>query len=169
MAKERVSVPQFSGEDDDFCIWFLRAKAHASWFGFVAAMDINAENELPAAEEPRVGAAQQAAVEQNMKAAAFLTSAMPDSLVINVMAAGLSTVNWPNQPKAHLMVAYLKESFEVTITLSRVGAKRDLENCIMKKDDNPKALFEQLIAIQYKYAGNVQARISSSASLADHI
>jgi hypothetical protein len=30
----------------------------------------------------------------------------------------------------------------------------------MKKDDNPKALFEQLIAVQYKYAGNAQARIS---------
>jgi hypothetical protein len=40
------------------------------------------------------------------------------------------------------------------------GAKRDLENCTMKKDDNPKALFEQLIAVQYKYAGNAQARIS---------
>jgi hypothetical protein len=30
----------------------------------------------------------------------------------------------------------------------------------MKKDDNPKALFEQFIAIQYKYAGNARARIS---------
>jgi hypothetical protein len=44
--------------------------------------------------------------------------------------------------------------------LLQVGAKRDLENCTMKKDDNPKALFEQLIAIQYKYAGNAQAQIS---------
>jgi hypothetical protein len=95
-----------------------------------------------------------------MKAAVFLTLAMPDSLVINVMAAGLSSVDWPNQPKAHLMVAYLKESFEATMTLSRVGAKRDLENCTMKKDENPKALFKQLIAVQYKYTGNMQAQIS---------
>jgi hypothetical protein len=53
-----------------------------------------------------------------MKAAAFLISAMPDSIVINVMAAGPSNTDWPNQPKAHLMVAYLKESFKVTMTLS---------------------------------------------------
>jgi hypothetical protein len=30
----------------------------------------------------------------------------------------------------------------------------------MKKDDNPKVLFERLIAVQYKYAGNAQACIS---------
>jgi hypothetical protein len=59
------------------------------------------------------------------------------------------------------MVAYLKESFKATMTLLKVGAKRDLENCTMKKDDNLKALFEQLIAVQYKYAGNAQAQISA--------
>jgi LmbE family N-acetylglucosaminyl deacetylase len=31
---------------------------------------------------------------------------------------------------------------------------------MMKKDDNPKVLFERLIAVQYKYAGNAQAQIS---------
>jgi hypothetical protein len=167
VAKERV--PQFSGEDDDFCIWFVRAKAHATWFGYVAAMNIRAENDLPAAEGPRVGAAQEAAVERNMKAAAFLTLAMPDSLVINVMAAGLADVNWRNQPMAHLMVAYLKDSFKATMTMSRVGAKRDLENCTMKKDDNPKALFERLTAIQFKYAGNPQTRISEDELVAQAV
>jgi hypothetical protein len=32
----------------------------------------------------------------------------------------------------------------------------------MKKDDHPKALFEQLIAVQFKYAGNVLAWISEA-------
>jgi hypothetical protein len=50
MAEERVSIPQFSGEEDDFCISFLRAKTHAFQFVFSAAMDINSEVELPAAE-----------------------------------------------------------------------------------------------------------------------
>jgi hypothetical protein len=54
----------------------------------------------------------------------------------------------------------LKDLIKATMTLSKVGAKRELENCTMKKDDNPKALFEQLIAVQYKYAGNAQAQIS---------
>jgi hypothetical protein len=63
-----------------------------------------------------------------MKAAAFLTLAMPDSIVINVMAAGLAHAVWPTQPKAQLMVAYLKESFE-----AQVGAKRDLESCTNEK------------------------------------
>jgi hypothetical protein len=78
---------------------------------------------------------------------------MPDSIVIDVMAGGLTDADWPNQPKPHLMVAYLKESFEANMTLSKVGAKRDLESCVMKKDDSPKVLSKNLIAIQDKYAG----------------
>jgi hypothetical protein len=146
------STVQWGGRQ--FCIWSLRANTHAFWFGFSAAMDINAEDKLPAAEGSGGTAAQQAEVERNMKAAAFLTLAMPELLVINVMAAGLSSIDWPTKPKAHLMVAHLKDLFKATMTLSKVGAKRDLENCTMKKDDNP-ALFEQ-----YKYAWNTQARIS---------
>jgi hypothetical protein len=80
-----------------------------------------------------VGAAQQGAVERNMRAAAFLTLAMPDSIVINVMTAGLATAEWPTQPKAHLMVAYLKESYEAPMTSLKVRAKRDLESIVMKE------------------------------------
>ena len=87
-------------------------------------------------------------------------SAMPNSQVVNLMAAGKSDPKSPSRAKAHLMVAYLKETFEDQSTLSRVGAKRDLERCVMKKDDNPKGLFEKLVAVQFKYAGNKQARIS---------
>jgi hypothetical protein len=132
-------------------------------------MNIRLENDLPAAEGPGVGAAQEAAVERNMKAAVFLTSAMLDLLVINVMAAGLTDANWRNQPKVHLMVVYLKDSFEATMTMSRVRAKRDLENCTMKKDDNPKALFERLTAVQFKYAGNPQTQISEDELVAQAV
>jgi hypothetical protein len=51
----------------------------------MSAMNVQAEADLPAAEGPGVGADQIAAVERNMKAAYFLISAMPDSIVINVM------------------------------------------------------------------------------------
>jgi gag-polypeptide of LTR copia-type len=87
-------------------------------------------------------------------------SAMPNSQVVNMMAAGKANRNWPNRAKAHLMIAYLKETYEDTSTLSRVGAKRDLESCVMKKDENPKILFEKLVAVQFKYAGNLQANIT---------
>jgi hypothetical protein len=59
-----------------------------------------------------------------MKAAAFLMAAMPDLQIINVMAAGISDPNWPNEPKAHLMMAYLKENYVEATTLLRVGARR---------------------------------------------
>jgi hypothetical protein len=91
------------------------------WLVHSSNRRINAEAKVPAEEGPGVTAAQQAAVERNMKAVAFLTLAMPDLLVINVLAAGLSNADWPNQPKAHLMVAYPKDLFEVTMTISRVG------------------------------------------------
>jgi len=154
MAEERVSIPKFSGEDDDFCIWNLRAKAYAHRFGFASAMSATVEVNLPTAEGPGVGVDQQAAVDRNTKATSFLTAAMPNSQVINMMAAGLADPDWPNVAKAHLMIAYLKETFEDTSTLSKVGAKRDLENCTMKRDDNPKTLFEKLVTVQFKYLGN---------------
>jgi hypothetical protein len=78
----------------EFCMWFLQDKAYAFRFGYVEAMEVTAEVELPATQGPGVTAAQQAAVERNMKAVAFLISAMPDSIVINVMAAGPSNTDW---------------------------------------------------------------------------
>jgi hypothetical protein len=147
MAEERV-------------VWFLQAKAYVLRFGYAYTMDIVAKVELADVQGPEATVAQQGAVERNMKAVAFLTLAIPDSIVINDMVAGLATTEWLTQPKADLMVAYLKESYEAPMTLLKVGAKRDLESCVMKTDDHPKGLFEQLIAVQFKYAGNALARIS---------
>jgi hypothetical protein len=102
-----------------------------------------------------VSAAQQVPVERIMKVAVFLTLAMPDLFVINVMATGIASVNWPNQAKAYLMVAYLKASFEAMTKLSKKG----LGKLFNEERRNPIALSKQLIAMQYKYAGNVQAQI----------
>jgi hypothetical protein len=128
-----------------------------------------AEVHLPAREGPGVGADQQAAVERNMKAVAFLMAAMPDLQIINVMLAGLSDVNWPNEPKAHLMMAYLRENFVELTALSRVGARRDLENCTLKKDENPNGLFEKLTAVQFKYHGNAQANVTDDDLVAQAV
>lgn len=119
------------------------------------------EATLPANEGPGVGADEQAAVDQNTKATSFLMSAMPNTQVINLMAAGLADPTWPNVAKAHLMIAYLKDTFENTSTLSKVGAKWDLKNCTMKWDENPKNLFQKLVTVQFKYQGNAQVRISN--------
>jgi malonyl CoA-acyl carrier protein transacylase len=85
-------------------------------------------------------------------------TAMPNVQAINMMAAVKRDPGWPNRPKAHLMMAYLKEVFADATALSKVGARRDLEACVMKKDE--KMLFDQLIAVQFKYAGNHRAEIS---------
>jgi hypothetical protein len=116
MQEESIEVPLFSGEEDEFCNWFIDAKAHAARFGYMSAMNDQAEADLPeadlpAAEGPGVGADQTAAVERNLKAAYFLVSAMPDSIVINVIVAGTASANWPTQQKAHLMMTYHKETF----------------------------------------------------------
>jgi hypothetical protein len=169
MAQERVDVPCFSGDDDEFCLWWVRAKAYAARYGFRATMSDAAEADLPANEGAGVGAAEIATVERNIKAVSFSTTAMPDSLLVNVTAAGEGDPAWPNQAKAHLMIAYLKGTFEDTTTLSRVGAKRDLENCKMSKDENPKVLFEKLVAVKFKYAGNRQANITESDIVAQAI
>jgi hypothetical protein len=81
----------------------------------MSAMNDQAEADLPAAEGPGVGADQTAAVERNNKAVYFLITAMPDSIAIGVLVAGTAGTNWPTQPKAHLMMTYLKETFNYTV------------------------------------------------------
>jgi hypothetical protein len=100
MAEEQAPIPRFSGDEDDFCALFLQAKAYALSFGYTDLMDVAAKADLPAVQGPGVGAAQQGAVGRNMKAAAFLTLAMPDSIVINVMAAGLAKCRLANPAKS---------------------------------------------------------------------
>jgi hypothetical protein len=50
------------------------------------------------------------------------------------LAPGIADPAWPNQPKAHLMVTYLRETYK---------NNRDLEKCSMKKDENPKVLLRR--------------------------
>jgi hypothetical protein len=169
MANERIDVPRFSGDEDEYCIWWVRAKAYAARLGFRSAMSDAAEADLPANAGPGVGADEIAAVERNSKAVSFLTAAMPNNLVVNVTAAGESDPNWPDQAKAHLMIAYLKNNFEDRSALSRVGAKRDLESCKMGKEDNPKVLFDKLVAVKFKHVGNWQANITEDDLFAQAI
>jgi hypothetical protein len=52
MAQEKIELPKFSGEEDGFCTWFMRAKAYAARFGFAQALSATAEANLPANEGP---------------------------------------------------------------------------------------------------------------------
>jgi hypothetical protein len=94
---------------------------------------------------------------------------MPNNLVVNVTAAGESDPHWPDQAKAHLMIAYLKSNFKDTSALSRVAAKRDLENCKMVKEETPKVLFDKLVAVKFKHVGNRQANITEDDLFAQAI
>jgi hypothetical protein len=76
------------------------------------------------------------------------------------MVPGISDPASPNEPKAHLMIAYLKEMYMDNTTLLQVGARQGVENSTMKKDDNPKVLFERLTLTQFNYHGNTQANIT---------
>jgi hypothetical protein len=169
MAEERVTALCFSGDEDEFSVWNLHARGYAARFGFLSAMGDQVEANLPAREGPGVGAEQQVAVKRNMKAVPFLMAAMPDLQIINLMSAGLSYPAWPNEPKAHLMMAYLQENYVEATTLSRVGARQDLENCTLKKDENPKVLFERLTAVQFKYHGNAQANVTEDDLVAQAV
>ena len=162
MAQEKVELPKFKGKEDEFCTWWLRARAYAGRFGFKQAMSATVEANLPANEGPGANQDEQNAVERNVKAADFLTTAMPDSMLVLITAAGLKDTNWPTQPKAHLMVAYLQSKYQDTTALAGVGAKRDLESCTMDVKDNPTLLFEKLVGVQFKYQGNAQAVISEN-------
>jgi hypothetical protein len=169
MAEERVPVLKFSSSKDEFNVWLFRAEAYAERFGFASAMGNIAEADLPEKEGPGTTNQEQAAVERNWKAVSFNMSAMPNSLMVNLMAASKLDPKWPNQAKAHLMMAYLKETYVDTSTLLRIRVKRDLDACVMRKDENPKILSDKLVAVQYKYSGLQQAKVSEDDQVAQAI
>jgi hypothetical protein len=103
MAEERETEPWFSGDKDDFCAWYHQARKYATRCGFSSTMGPRAEVHLPTAKGPGMGADQQAAVERNTQAAAFIIMNMPDCEIFSVMMAGIASADWPTQPKAHLI------------------------------------------------------------------
>jgi hypothetical protein len=66
------------------------------------------------------------------------------------------------------MMAYLKDTYVDTSTLSGIRAKRDLDACV-RKVDNPKILFDKLVAVQYNYSGLQQAKVSEDNLVAQAI
>jgi hypothetical protein len=60
------------------------------------------------------------------------------------------------------MMAYLKETYMETMTLSRVGARHNL-------DEIPNVLFERLTVVQFKYHGNAQANITKDDLVAQAV
>jgi hypothetical protein len=108
-----MEVPRFSGDEDEFDIWWVRAKTYAARYGFQATMIGTAEGNLPANAGPGANQGEIDAVERNNKAMYFLTVAMPDSMLLSVVAAGESDPAWPDHAKAHLMITYLKNYFDV--------------------------------------------------------
>jgi hypothetical protein len=169
MADEKITAPKFSGNEDDYALWWMRALAYAERFKFGDTMSSIAEADLPATEGPGTSVDEIAAVERNTKAVAFLMQVIPDSVLIGMRAAGTNT-DWPKKPKAHLMIAHLQKSYqEQTACMAKVGAKRDLEKCVMKKEENPKFLFERLVNVQFKYQGHPTAGISEDEAVAQAI
>ena len=69
MAQEKVELPKFKGKEDEFCTWWLRARAYAGRFGFKQAMSATVEANLPANEGPGATQDEQDAVARNIKAA----------------------------------------------------------------------------------------------------
>jgi hypothetical protein len=115
----------------------FKGEVYAERFGFGEVLSDVVENDLPAAEGPGATDEESAAVEHNRKAVSFLI-AMPNVQAVNIMAAAKRDPGWLNRPKAHLMMAYLKEVFADATALSKVGVRHDLEACVMKKDEIPR-------------------------------
>jgi hypothetical protein len=123
-----MDVPRFSGDEDEFGIWWVRAKTYTARYGFQATMIGTAEGNLPANAGPGVNQGEMEAVERNNQAAYFLTVAMPDSMLLSVMEAGESNPAWPDHPKAHLMIVYLKSRFDLE--------EDDVEEDVNVEDDD---------------------------------
>ena len=119
-----VSLPSFSGKQEDYPRWIMQYRAYARLYKFQAALGDSIDPEMPADENVIVdtttaaGALQAAAVKQNDAAMATLTLALSHEENIAMILAA-STTNWPGG-EAHLVMSAMKRKYKPKDTVALV-------------------------------------------------
>jgi hypothetical protein len=90
-----------------------------------------------------------AARDRNMMAVAYLTTSFQDDGLLNMVEQS-TTTNWPSG-LACVVIDELFKRYRPVDIVSRVEMRTRLNHVSMKKDDDPRVMFDQLASIQSAY------------------
>ena len=156
--KVTVNIPKFTGEANDFQMWWTRLMSHATVCKFASCLKTSKEADLPdsqtdyetmptstAAETTAQKKAENAAKRNDLAMATFAMAFATEALMNLVHKAQSS--DWP-QGLAHNVVASSFKKHRPTDLITRVELRQQLNATSMKKDDDPSTLFEQVATIE---------------------
>jgi gag-polypeptide of LTR copia-type/Zinc knuckle len=144
-------VPFFDGDPNKFKGWWIRFRAYATIKNFASAIERTKETDLPATETTDVSSdkPKKSARDRNMMAVACLTATFQDDGLLNIVEQSM-TGDWPSG-LACVIIDELFKRYRPVDIISRVELRTRLNHVSMKKDDDPRVLFDQLASIQSAY------------------
>jgi hypothetical protein len=150
-----VRLPSFDGTSDKFQIWWTRFMAYAGVHGFIQALKIGGESDMPDKEEMVLDATDDvdkkkiAAKKRNAIAMAHLTMALTTEGSMALVFEAMDE-NWP-AGLAHKVVETMFQEYQPRDTMTRVELRTRLNKITMKRGDDPRVIFEQLSAVKNMY------------------
>ena len=152
-----VRLPSFDGTREGFPVWWTRFRAYATVYKFDLAISKDGpEDDLPASESTAIdestadGKKALAAKQRNAVAIANLSMALASETLMRLIYRA-QTTEWPGG-LASTVVAGLFQKFRPIDTMTLVELRQALGKVHMKKGEDPATIFEQIGAIENRFA-----------------
>ena len=151
-SNKSIALPTFNGKVEDYQVWWTKFMAFATAKGFEQAL-LGRETDLPAMQKTTLDPAKDKekieAKQRNSLAMAYLLSALKTQADISMAYDAMDT-DWPGG-LACKVVENLESVYRPKDTITEVEVYTKLLGVKMKKNEDPKTLFEQIAAIQNWY------------------
>ena len=148
-AAKSVSVPTFSGREEDYELFWPRFEAYADMKGFAEALDWeNPDPDLPVKHDeldsdPDVRKLEEAAIKRNKTAIAAFTLAFQTKASLNMINEAKS-VNYP-RGLAYLVAKELQQSCNPRDRVAKIEATNALRAVRMKAGSKPSKFFSPCV------------------------
>ena len=150
-----VSLPVFTGKQEDFQMWWTRFSMYAVVKQFKNAL--KKEADLPDKEDDVLDETKDKmkieAKKRNEVAMANLAMAFTNEACMGLIYKSMTT-EWPSG-LAYKVIEELMAKYQPQDTITRVEIRQMLNRVSMKKDEDPATLFEQISSIRNRYSKTV--------------
>eukprot|EP00977_Amphora_coffeiformis_P005922 scaffold1253_cov146-Amphora_coffeaeformis.AAC.5 len=145
---QSVKLPLFDGKAKSFTMFWMRFKAYGAVKGFLPALQVGGEGDMPADEATALDLndptekRQAEAKKRNAVAVASLTMAFTTQALMKHVTKACND-DWPGG-LAHKIVKSLFAKYRPKDNITKVELRMMLNKVSMKNNDDPDKLFEQL-------------------------
>lgn len=149
-SEKAVQLPKFDGTQQKWFIYWTQFQAYSAIYAFSEALQESTAN-LPETEAT-TGSGTEAAKKKNRIAIGAYTMSFTTEGLMRLIAMAKSA-DWPSG-RAWLVTKALFKKFRPDDVIAKVELRRALGQLRLRSSENPAELFEQIAAIQNRYAAD---------------